>query len=160
MHNYSISISRHYNQREGTGRHLLRLLFIHHSISMWSMSQLKNPTLEWLSAAVSVTEEDVWYNIFTSRKQQISILLPCPRPCQSSYLCRRCQCGPGVPGVPIPTLSSPSHMSTLYSLCVSQLSLIMYLVAVCRYPYKAQHISILSIYFMYFMRYPYLLALV
>ena len=38
-----------------------------------SMSQLKNPTLEWLSAAVSVTEEDVWCNIFTSRKQQISI---------------------------------------------------------------------------------------
>ena len=84
----------------------------------------------------------------------------CSRPCQSSYLCRRCQCGPGVPGVPISTLSPPSHMSTLYSLCVSQLSLIMYLVAVCRYPYKAQHISILSVSFMYLMRYPYLLALV
>ena len=37
------------------------------------MSQFKNPTLEWLSAAVSVREEDVWCNIFTSRKQQISI---------------------------------------------------------------------------------------
>ena len=42
-------------------------------IPIESMSQLKNPTLSWLSAAVSVREEDVWCNIFTSRKQQISI---------------------------------------------------------------------------------------
>ena len=160
MYHYSISISRHYNQREGTGRHLLRLLFIHHSISMCSMSQLKNPTLEWLSAAVSVTEEDVWCNIFTSRKQQISIPLPAPDRVSHLISAAGVSAGPGVPGVPISTLSPPSHMSTLYSLCVSQLSLIMYLVAVCRYPYKAQHISLLSVYFIYLMRYPYLLALV
>ena len=120
MHHYSISISRHYNQREGTGRHLLRLLFIHHSISMWSMSQLKNPTLEWLSAAVSVTEEDVWCNIFTSRKQQISIPLPCSRPCQSSYLCRRCQCGPGVPRCPhLHIVLTLAHVNTSSTVCQS-----------------------------------------
>ena len=66
---------------------------------MWSMSQLKNPTLEWLSAAVSVTEEDVWCNIFTSRKQQISI--PLPAPDRVSHLISAAGVSAG-PGVPIP----------------------------------------------------------
>ena len=86
---------------------------------MWSMSQLKNPTLEWLSAAVSVTEEDVWCNIFTSRKQQISIPLPAPDRVSHLISAAGVSVAQVCPGVPISTLSPPSHMSTLYSLCVS-----------------------------------------
>ena len=56
----------------------------------------------------------------------------CRAPHRVSHLIfRRCQCGPGVP---ISTLSSPSHMSTLHSLCVSHLSRIMYLSSGCCYP--------------------------
>ena len=86
---------------------------------MCSMSQLKNPTLEWLSAAVSVTEEDVWCNIFTSRKQQISI--PLSAPDRVSHLISAA--GVSVPRCPrcphLHIVLTLAHVNTLFTVCQS-----------------------------------------
>ena len=83
---------------------------------MCSMSQLKNPTLEWLSAAVSVTEEDVWCNIFTSRKQQISI--PLLAPDRVSHLISAA--GVSVPRCPhLHIVLTLAHVNTLFHVCQS-----------------------------------------